>query len=112
LPTPLAMHLSYLRHIAGLLLGVFACSTAVIFIKSSEMNAIWLSAARLLGSALFLTPLWLRERRTARTAGAPILTFRQTSPWPGIFLAAHFIAWILGARMTPAANSTLIVNLV
>ena len=27
------------------------------------MNAIWLSAARLLGSALFLTPLWVLERR-------------------------------------------------
>jgi drug/metabolite transporter (DMT)-like permease len=31
---------------------------------------------------------------------------------PAIMLAIHFISWIIGARMTPAVNSTLIVNFV
>jgi drug/metabolite transporter (DMT)-like permease len=30
---------------------------------------------------------------------------------PGILLGLHFITWIIGARLTPAANSSLIVNM-
>ena len=31
---------------------------------------------------------------------------------PGVVLGLHFITWIIGVRMTPATNATLIVNLV
>ncbi|QDU72158.1 DMT family transporter [Mucisphaera calidilacus] len=97
----------------GLLLGlgVYACSTAVILIKASEMHALWLSAGRLLLAALFLLPLWWSER-AARAEPGRSPAFWRTSMLPGLFLAIHFITWIIGARLTPAANSTLIVNLV
>lgn len=93
-----------------LVLGVFACSTSVIFIRSSGVEASLLAAYRLLLAALFLSPFFLRAHRAHPGA----LTMRRLarSVWPGALLAVHFISWNLGARMTAAANATLIVNLV
>ena len=31
---------------------------------------------------------------------------------PALFLGIHFISWIMGARLTPSANASLIVNMV
>jgi drug/metabolite transporter (DMT)-like permease len=93
-----------------LFVGVFACSTAVIFIKASAVDPVLLSSFRLLGAALFLLPLFERARR--RHAGSFGLRELRRSIVPGLVLAAHFVSWVIGARMTLAANASLIVNMV
>jgi len=94
-----------------LLAGIFACSTAVIMIKISEVDAIFLSAYRLLVAAVVLTPLFLKEYRKAGQESSIGMLLRR-SAIPGAFLGVHFIFWIIGARMTPATNSSLVVNMV
>jgi len=87
--------------------GVCACSTAVIFIKATHTPPIWLAAQRLLLATLILLPF---ARRTAGHEGMPV-GWGKAALIPGLFLALHFSAWSTGARMIPAANSTLIANL-
>jgi drug/metabolite transporter (DMT)-like permease len=93
-----------------LVFGVWACSTAVLFIKASETPPVFLAGIRQLIAAAILLPIFLREfhrhRKTfpARRLKATIL--------PGIVLGIHFITWVIGARMAAAANASLIVNLV
>lgn len=92
-----------------LLLGVFACSTSVIFIRKSQMDAVLLSSARLLLAAVFMAPLFLREWRKW-----PERNWRAVfgwSIWPALLLGVHFITWIVGARLTLAANASIIVNM-
>ncbi len=89
--------------------GVFACSTAVVLIKAGHESPIRLAAERLLIAAAALTPVMLRDWRRHRGAWRMVDVWR--SVWPGFFLAAHFVTWIIGARLTPAANSSLMVNL-
>lgn len=99
-----------LLRILLLIVGVYACSTAVIFIKISEEHAVLLSSYRLLVAAVLLTPVFIRDFR--RQAGSfAVREFRATIV-PGIMLGLHFISWISCARMTNAANASLIVNLV
>lgn len=93
-----------------LLLGVFACSTAVIFIKASHEHAVLLSAYRLLVAVLVLVPVFLRDYRKHRDT-IHLRDFTLTIV-PGIILGLHFVSWIIGARMTTATNASLIVNLV
>ena len=95
---------------ALLVFGVFACSTAVIFIRLSEVDAVLLAGYRCLVAAAFLSPLFLRDLRRHRARYSRRLLLRALAP--GVLLAVHFISWIYGARMTPAANCTLIVNMV
>lgn len=90
----------------SLAVAVLATSTAVILIKATHTPPVWLAAERLLLAALILMPLALRDAR--RTGLAP--GWFRIALWPGLFLAAHFMAWATGARMIPAANSTLIAN--
>lgn len=93
-----------------LIFGVFCCSTSVIFIKIGGTDPIVLSAYRLLLGGLFLTPFILRlSPDETRPPFAELL--RRAGP-PAFFLGIHFITWIAGARMTPAANASLIVNMV
>jgi drug/metabolite transporter (DMT)-like permease len=69
-----------------------------------------LSSFRLLGAAVLLFPMFERARR--RHAGRfGTAEFRRTVV-PGLVLAAHFVSWVVGARMTLAANASLIVNMV
>lgn len=93
-----------------LLLGVLNCSTAVIFIKKCTVDPVLLSGLRLGIAAIVLLPLFIRDYRRH----ADVLTWQhmRDAAVPGIFLALHMITWIFGARLTPAANSSLIVNLV
>ena len=91
-------------------LGVFAGSTAVIMIKASTVHPILLAALRLLVAAMALTPLFLRDYRRYRNVYTR-LHFRESLA-PAVMLAIHFMTWIVGARMTPSANASLIVNLV
>jgi drug/metabolite transporter (DMT)-like permease len=93
-----------------LALGVVACSTSVLFIKASRIEPALLAAARLLIAAAVLAPLYVRARRETRTDPAAVSARRAIVP--GIVLALHFITWIIGARATPAVNSSLLVNLV
>lgn len=93
-----------------LIVGVFCCSTAVIMIKQSAIQPVLLASLRLVVAAVVLTPLFLRDLRRY----APERGWRSFVPsaLPGVVLGLHFITWIIGARLTPAANSSLIVNLV
>lgn len=97
------------RSLLLLLLGVFACSTAAVMIKASTTHPFVLSAVRLFLAAALLTPLFLRERRKHRAA-LPSGWLRCTT-LPALLLAAHFISWAYGARMTLTAQASLIVNL-
>lgn len=94
---------------AVLILGVFACSTSVIFIKSSTCPKEWLTALRLLIAAVALTPVFLWEgRKTPQHMRRKTLALSL----PGaLLLVVHFITWVMGARMAYVANSTLVVNL-
>ncbi len=93
-----------------LLCGVFSCSVSVIFIKISTEHPVLLAAYRLLVAAVILTPFFLRDLKKHSQK----LTFRTILPSivPGSTLAVHLILWIVGARLTLAAHSTLIVNMV
>ncbi|MEM8865709.1 MAG: DMT family transporter, partial [Planctomycetota bacterium] len=93
-----------------LLVGIVCCSISVIFIKKSGVDPILLSGMRLAIAAVVLAPLYAIDWRRYRSQ----LTLRhlQDTALPGLVLALHFISWIIGARLTPAANSTLIVNIV
>ncbi len=95
---------------AVLLGGVIACALSAIFIRESAEDPVLLSAWRTLIAAAVLAPLWWREQRRHRQYS---LAETLGHAWlPGIVLGLHFIAWNLGARMTPAANATLLVSLV
>lgn len=90
-----------------LAVGITACALSVIFLKASTTHPYWLSGARLLIAAAALSPLYFIEARKAKASPRAVLR-----AWPGaVMLAAHFITWTLGARMTDAANGSLIVNL-
>jgi len=92
-----------------LLFGVFCCSSAVIFVKESAEHPILLASYRTLVAAIALTPLFLRDAKKHREH--PLSAHVRTALLPGVVLGLHFISWIIGARMTTAANATLIVNL-
>lgn len=93
-----------------LIFGVFTGSTAVIAIKQSEVPAILLASYRVLFAAAILTPFFLFTLRKYPAHRKRDL-LRGCAPG-ALFLALHFICWSYGARMTSAANGTLIVNLV
>lgn len=97
-------------YILLLLFGEFACSSAVIFIKASQEHPILLAAYRLFVAAIALTPAYVSAMR-AQPNYRLSRGLRQAF-LPGALLALHFISWIIGARMTPSANASLIVNLV
>ncbi|HKJ91436.1 MAG TPA: DMT family transporter [Oceanipulchritudo sp.] len=92
-----------------LIFGVFCCSTSVIFIKIGSTDPIVLSGYRTLLGGLFLTPFILRLKHLQRPPLGELL--RRGWP-PAFFLGIHFITWIIGARLTPSANASLIVNMV
>jgi drug/metabolite transporter (DMT)-like permease len=93
-----------------LVFGIYCCSTAVIFIKLSDTHPVVVAAGRLLLAAAILTPVWLRSLRAHNQSWRSVRLGRTIVP--GILLGVHFITWILGARMTAAANASLIVNMV
>jgi len=99
-----------LWHLSLLLSGIVACSLSVVLIKICAVHAALLASYRLMLAALLLLPWFIkdfkrhRSRYSRRQLAATLL--------PGAFLALHFITWNIGARLTPAANATLLVNLV
>lgn len=99
---------------ALLVSAVAVSSSAVIMIKATGTDSTLLAAIRLLGAAAFLTPLYFREYRSRRAADLAPRSHGSAfkiAVVPGIAIAVHFISWIVGARMTTAGNSTLIVNM-
>ena len=96
-------------HLSLLFLGVLATSTSVIFIKLSQTDAVLLAGYRALFAGLILLPLFIRAIRKYPNQNKGPLLFRSLAP--GIFLGVHFAVWNIGARLTPAANSTLIINM-
>lgn len=93
-----------------LLFGVLCCATSVLMIKASGLHPAVLSAYRLLGAALLLSPLYLAEARKHR--GEYLPRHLRATVLPALTLALHFISWAQGAQMTRAANASLIVNMV
>jgi len=92
-----------------LLCGVFACATAVIMIKSSTEHALLLAAYRLFVATIVLSPLFFNVLK--KQSREYLWKNIKSCILPAISLAFHFITWIIGARMTLAANSSLIVNM-
>jgi drug/metabolite transporter (DMT)-like permease len=92
-----------------LLLAVFSASTAVIMIKASTVHPVLLASLRLCVAAVVLTPVFVRDLRRHRAAYTR--AHLRASLLPGFVLAVHLMSWIVGARMTPTANASLIVNL-
>ena len=92
-----------------LLVGVFACSMAVIFIKASAVDPVLLSSFRLLAAAALLFPLFVRARRRY-----PAFGLGRAPPLgrAGLRAGGAFRDWVIGARSTLAANASLIVNMV
>jgi len=93
-----------------LVFGVWACATAVIMIKICRVPPVLLASCRLFVAVGVLAPLFARDLRRHRGRCGPARLRRTILP--GLLLAAHFVTWIIGARLTPAANSSLIVNMV
>lgn len=94
----------------GLIFGIVACSSSVIFIKSTTMDPAYLAAMRLLIASCLLMPLFLRDWKHHQHLKLGKLLL--VSLPAGFFLAAHFISWNEGVRRTLAAHGTLIVNMV
>ena len=97
-------------NIVLLIISVFTGSTAVIMIKASTVHPFLLTSYRLFVAAAALAPLffydWHKHRATYTW------THVRGSIVPGLILATHLMSWIAGARMSPTANASLIVNLV
>ena len=93
-----------------LLLSVLAASTAVIMIKASTLHPVLLASLRLWVAAVALLPLFIRDLRRHRHVYTKAHV--RASVLPGAVLAVHLTTWVVGARMTPTANASLIVNLV
>ncbi|MFP4562524.1 MAG: DMT family transporter [Spirochaetia bacterium] len=92
-----------------LLLGLVAGAASVVFIKASAIHPVLLASYRMLLAAFILMPVFLRELKARGMRFSAHIV--KPALLPGVLLALHFIAWIMGARMTLAANATLIVNM-
>lgn len=99
----------FLRYLL-LFLGVLACSTSALFIRSSATDPFVLTALRLVIAFVLLSPVLLIQLRRHR--GSFTRQHLRRTHAPAAVLALHLILWTLGARMTVVAQATLIVNLV
>lgn len=97
------------RH-AQLMLAVFAMSTSVIWIKAGDTHPFIVASFRLLVACVLLAPIFFRDR--ARHHAAFTRAHLRRTLLPAALLAAHFLSWTAGARMTGSAQASLIVNMV
>jgi drug/metabolite transporter (DMT)-like permease len=84
-------------------------SSAVLMIHASTEQPMLVSAYRLLIASAALSPFFFRDMK--KNPG--VFGWKQLG-WaaiPALVLSAHFISWVFGARMTPVANASMIVNL-
>ncbi|MDB9315071.1 DMT family transporter [Spirulina sp. CS-785/01] len=94
-------------------LGVFAVSTAAIFIRLAMQEAqmqgvgfsLFVAATRLLFAAGVLLPGWrtVRQTQVSRKAWGYAVG-------AGVVLAAHFVAWVTSLSFTSIAASTTLVT--
>ncbi len=78
-------------------------------IKLSAVHPALLAAYRLLVAAVVLTPMFMRDFLRHRSIYTKKHLWRIVLP--GVLLGFHFITWNTGARMTLAANASLIINM-
>ncbi|MCP4377024.1 MAG: DMT family transporter, partial [bacterium] len=90
--------------------GVWACATAIIFIRKSVTPPILLTALRLLGASLVLSPLCIRDfRKHRKRLGWDELRMTLLA---GAAMGLHFAGWMMGARRGNPTNASLIVNMI
>ncbi len=94
---------------AILLFGISCSAISFVFIRESVERSIMLAAWRVLLAALILAPAYYHARQ--KYGDASLGKVIKRSLLPGLILSIHFIAWVAGARLTPGANATLMVNL-
>jgi len=95
-----------------LIIAEMMASSSVIFIRLSTMHPIMLASFRMLLSALVLLPFYIKETHRPEESSRPFAWKDvKKAIIPGVLLGVHFISWIYGARMIPAANASLLVNL-
>jgi Permeases of the drug/metabolite transporter (DMT) superfamily len=97
------------RHLSILVLGTLVASTSVLMIKASSLHPILQASYRLLWAVVALLPFYFLELKNR--GERPSMAVVKRSILPGLILGLHFIAWIYGARLTLAGNSTVIVNM-
>lgn len=93
-----------------LLLGIFAVSTASIFIRfaQAEVPSLAIAAYRMTIAGAVLAPIALRSRRaelrglSRKELGLALLS--------GLFLAVHFATWIRSLEYSSVASSVVIVT--
>lgn len=103
------VNLSTILRILLLVFGVMLGATAVIMIKAGDEHPLLVASYRLLIAAVVLTPFFIRDLKTWSGSYG----WREIS-WtfaPAVALAAHFMTWVIGARMTVVANASLLANL-
>jgi drug/metabolite transporter (DMT)-like permease len=93
-----------------LLAGVVATACSFVFIRESTEPPVMLAAWRVLLAVGLLSPAYLMARR--RHGDEPCGQVLRRSLLPGMVLSAHFVSWVIGARLSLGANATIIVNLV
>jgi len=104
------MNKEKLYPIFGLLLGIFAVSTASIFIRFAQSGApsIVIAAIRLLTATFFITPLaFFQYKKKLFKISRSELYFLILS---GLFLSIHFAAWITSLEYTSIASSVVLVT--
>ena len=90
---------------AVLITGVLAVSTAAVLIRLCDAPSLVIAAYRLAIASLVVVPLEL-----VRTRGLPS---RKDLGWcvlSGLFLSAHFAAWISSLAYTTVASSVVLVT--
>jgi hypothetical protein len=92
-----------------LLLSILAMSTSVIWIKAGASHPFIVAALRLLVACVLLAPVFLRDR--ARHRDVFTRDHLRRTFLPAVVLALHFLTWSYGARLTLAAQASLVVNL-
>ncbi|NLE51981.1 MAG: DMT family transporter [Chloroflexi bacterium] len=96
---------------AALVMGVFAVSTAAIFIRLAQADdapSLVLAAARMCVAALALTPVvLLRYRAELRRIAFDDLKWALVA---GLVLGVHFATWISSLEYTAVVNSVTIVT--
>ncbi len=96
--------------VAVLTTGIFAVSTASIFIRYAQADApsLVIAAYRLtLASAVLLPVVWWRHRRELQALRRGEIGWALIS---GAFLAVHFATWISSLAYTTVASSVVLVT--
>jgi len=106
------VHISRIRLLAGLGVGVLAVSFASILIRLAQaegMPSLSIAAWRLIVASVVLLPYaWATRRDEVR-----VLTRRDLGllALSGLFLGLHFAAWIASLGYTSVASSAVLVSM-